>query len=106
MICLLYEVRPSVEQVGHVYPDDIGASMDQFVWASGPSEAVRLWRDHWGIDGDLGITEPVMVIECPVMVQGSPSTVVSWDDILSFLATVTQYEFVEPFHIAQLRNVE
>jgi hypothetical protein len=91
----LYLVAPTNDQC-QVDEDGV-VNWDLFVWAKDASEAVKLWREYYGMDQEdtteessLGLTEPVRVFEVPVMQPGTPSIVVGWDHVHSYNATITE----------------
>ena len=81
--------------------EDGAVSLDLFVWATDASEAVKLWREYYGMDEEgtysesaLGKTDKVRVFEVLMMPGIALSTVVGWDDIHAFSATTTEREDV------------
>jgi hypothetical protein len=91
---MLYLVAPTNDQCD---ADEDGiVSRDLFVWASDASEAIKLWRDYYELDDEsgseslLGLVENVRVFEVPIMPAGAPSVAISWGDVHTFGATVTE----------------
>lgn len=92
---MMYLVAPVADQCD--YDEDGHVSLDLYVWAKTPSEAVKLWGEHYGygedgmIPGRLGIDAPVRVFEVPIMQPDTSSTVVKWDDVHEHTATDSYY---------------
>lgn len=92
---LMYLVSPVNDQCD--WDEDGSVSLDLFVWAKTPSEAVKLWGEHYGygedgmIPGQLGIITPVRVFEIPIMRDDASSTLVPWRDVHEHNATDTYW---------------
>jgi hypothetical protein len=92
---MMYLVAPVSDQLD--WDEDGPVSRDLFVWAIDASEAIKLWREYYDLDQEdttdessQGLSEPVRVFEVPIMQSGARSTVIGWDHVHAYGATITE----------------